>query len=116
MSSMPLGRSFDPAAVVNALAPRNFINLYHMFLTNSVIASFPKTGNTWLGAMLRYLIVHRYGLPESRMPKLFVSDHRPAEVLRIPRGIPRIYQRHFIITAEGAEPHLGRMREELAPF
>jgi hypothetical protein len=66
--------------------------------------------------MLRTLIVEIYGQPVSRSQKLFVSDHRPSEIWRLPRGIPLLYHSHFIKTAVGAEPHLGDMLETMAPF
>ncbi len=108
--------SRNPAALVNSLTPRAVINVFHRFATSGVVASFPKTGNTWLSAMLRHLIVDAYHLPPAKMRKLFVSDHRPSEFWRIPFGIPLIYHSHFMTTAEGAQPGLGDMLEILAPF
>lgn len=116
MNSRSSTKPVGIGALANTITPRAVINIFHRYLTDAVIASYPKCGNTWLGTMLRHLIVDAYGLPASRMPKLFVNDYRPSEVLRVPYGIPLIYHNHFIVTTEGAEPHLGNMLDILSPF
>jgi hypothetical protein len=116
MTSHASTNPLTPAALVNSLTPRAIINVFHRYATAGVLASFPKTGTTWLSAMLRHLIVDAYNLPAAKMPKLFISDHRPSEIWRIPFGIPLIYHSHFITTAKGAQPHLGNMLEIMAPF
>ena len=113
---MSSSKAFAPGALVNATMPRALINIFHRFAVSGVIASFPKTGNTWFGLMLRHLIVDAYGLPPERIRKLFVSDHRPSEFLSLPFGIPLIYHNHFIPYVDGVEPHLGDMFRFIAPF
>lgn len=100
---------------VNTLTPRAIINLFHRFLVDAVIVSFPKTGYTWFSVMLRQLILDAYGLPESRIAKLFVQDHRPAQVLGLHFGIPLIYHNHFITKAP-AKPDLEDILTVLKPF
>lgn len=119
MSTMTPPRAeawLSPSRLVNSLTPRALINVYHRLAIDAVIASFPKTGNTWFSALLRHLMTKAYDLPTERMTKLFVSDYRPSQVLHVPRGIPLFYHSHFIVTNRGAEAGLGDMREILAPF
>ncbi len=100
---------------INTLTPRAIINLFHRFLVDAVIVSYPKTGYTWFSVMLRQLILDGYGLPESRIAKLFVQDHRPSQVLGLHYGIPLIYHNHFITKAP-AKPDLEDMQTVLKPF
>ena len=115
-SAMTRLKSLTPGALVNATLPRSVINVFHRLAVSGVIASFPKTGNTWFGLMLRHLIVDAYGLPPERIPKLFVSDHRPSQILNVQFGIPLIYHNHFIPYVAGVAPDLGDMLETIAPF
>jgi hypothetical protein len=55
------------------------------------------SGNTWVGAMLRLLIVEAYGLPKSAMRDVFLSDFPyHSKVPKIRRGIPQILHHHFL--------------------
>jgi hypothetical protein len=58
------------------------------------IAGFPKCGNTWYSALLRHLLVERYGLDRSQMNRLFVSDLGAWPFGQLPRSVPRIYKSH----------------------
>lgn len=103
------------ANLVNAAVPRAVIDLFHRFVVDAVIVSFPKTGYTWLSSMLRQIIVDAYGRPTADLGKVFVHDHRPSQVLSLPHGIPLIYHNHFITKAP-APPHLENMIAWLTPF
>jgi Sulfotransferase domain len=80
------------------------------------IVGFPKTGNTWYGALLRNVLVAHYGLPPETMKLLFVSDvgGSPSSILKIPKGIPRLYHSHCLPYPR--QTGLSGMRESLAPF
>jgi len=108
-------RAVTIPGLINSLTPRAIINLFHRFLVDAVIVSFPKTGYTWFSVMLRQLILDAYGLPENRIAKLFVQDHRPAQVFGIDFRIPVIYHNHFITKAP-AQPDLEDMMTVLKPF
>ncbi len=116
MTPPSFGHWLAPSSLINSLTPRAVISVFHQFAVDGVIASFPKTGNTWFSALLRHLMIKAYNLPPAKMTKLFVSDHRPSQVFKVPFGIPLFYHSHFIVTNRGAQAHLGNMREILAPF
>jgi hypothetical protein len=52
--------------------------------TEKAIIGWPKCGNTWLSALLRFSILKAYRLPEERLPGLFTTDIRGFSVFRIP--------------------------------
>jgi hypothetical protein len=58
------------------------------------IVGFPKCGNTWYSALLRTLLIERYGLDRSRMNRLFVSDLGAWPFGQMPHSAPRIYKSH----------------------
>jgi hypothetical protein len=80
------------------------------------ISGFPKCGNTWYGAMLRQVIVDRFGVTGVPLSRLFVSDlgPLPLPLLRLPAGIPRVYHGHFMPFPDRTD--LTGIRESLAPF
>ena len=66
------------------------------FATGAV-AGYMGSGNTWVGAMLRLLIVEAYGLPKSAMRDVFLSDFPyHTKMPKIRKGIPRILHHHFL--------------------
>lgn len=114
-AAAPVRSSTKLADTVNAAIPRPIIHLFHRFVVDAVIVSFPKTGYTWLSSMLRQLLIDVYNLRPERLGKVFVHDHRPSEVLNLPFGVPLIYHNHFITKAP-APPHLENMLSWLTPF
>ena len=52
--------------------------------TEKAIIGWPKCGNTWLSALLRFSILKAYHLPEERLPGLFTTDFGGFSVFRIP--------------------------------
>jgi hypothetical protein len=60
------------------------------------IIGYPKCGNTWYSALLRHLLMERYGLPRERLRTLFVSDLGRWPLLCLPREVPRLYHSHCL--------------------
>ena len=57
-----------------------------------VIATYPKTGSTWLQTLLRKLLVSRFNLGEEAIPEIFVESL--LGLAKIPDNVPHIYITH----------------------
>ena len=60
---------------------------YHHVRADALLISFPKSGRTWLRAMLGRALQQHYGAP----PSCFLDTHR---LCRLDRRIPYIYPTH----------------------
>jgi hypothetical protein len=104
-------RIFDPirATPLGALIKTAFMKVAGV---DAAIVGFPKCGNTWYSALIRHLLIERYGLDCSKMGRLFVSDLGLWPFFKLPHVVPRIYQSHCMPFP--SETELRGMKESLA--
>lgn len=81
-------------------------------LATAGLAGYMGSGNTWVSAMLRQLIVDAYALPQQATRDLFLSDFPyHSTIPKFRRGVPRILHHHFLPYPE--EPGLRGLEENL---